>query len=299
MQRVAQQAMNDRAKTGDGLQILRFQIGQTYRNVRAKAEAKRGNARMIHPRHIAQLFNHLLMQQAGILGELPFGRETDRRHVYRQHSNAERREIALIQAVVIGLQAVKPAAHQHRRERAVAFWHMQEAGNRRTARNGELQFAHGARQAFSRLFIGAVGQRLRLFGEIAALQVWIGSNAVEVGSVQPMAAAKRFILLLHGLLLPLHCLRRPFVNPVAAAIPYHGVVQLIVGAFGLAHDDTRLHVEDFLRRYAAPDPHQTVNHAIPVRDGAAAERRMHAGRTAGIKPTHQRGRFRVFKTRLE
>jgi hypothetical protein len=43
---------------------------------------------------------------------------------------------------------------------------MQEPGDGRTAGNGELQFAHLARQALSRFFIGTVRQRLSLLSQL-------------------------------------------------------------------------------------------------------------------------------------
>ncbi|MNT17022.1 hypothetical protein D3C72_1521520 [compost metagenome] len=68
---VAQQAMHHRPQTSHAPQPLWLQIGQTYRHVGTKTEAKRGDALMIDPRHRGQLDQHLLMQEAGILRQLP------------------------------------------------------------------------------------------------------------------------------------------------------------------------------------------------------------------------------------
>ncbi len=83
--------------------------------------------------------------------------------------------------------------------------------------------------------------------------------------MQPVLAAEGGVLFLAGFLLPEHRLLRPFVDPVAAAVTHHRIVKFAVGTLGFTHDDTRLHVEDFPRIDTAPDPHQAVNHAIPVR----------------------------------
>ena len=94
----------------------------------------------------------------------------------------------------------------------------------------------------------------------------VGGNGVEIGRMEPVLAAPRSIFLLAGFLLPEHRLFRPFIDPVAAAIADHRVVEFAVCALRLAHDDTRLHIQDFTRINTAPDPHQAVNHAIPVGD---------------------------------
>ena len=73
--------------------------------------------------------------------------------------------------------------------------------------------------------------------------------------MQPVAAAQQRIGFLPGLLLPLHGFFRPLEDPVAAAIADDGIEQLRIGSFGLAHHNARLHIEDLLRSYAAPDPH--------------------------------------------
>ena len=163
------------------------------------------------------------------------------------------------------MQRVQPAAHQHGRERAFTFGHMQEPGNGRPARNSELKLAHLARQALSRLFVGAIRQRLRLFGQLIAFQMWIRGNGIEVGRMQPVFAAARGILFLAGFLLPEHRLFRPLVDPVSATVAHHRIIEFAVGTLGFTHHDTCLHIKDFTGVDTAPDPHQAVNHAIPVR----------------------------------
>ncbi|MNV23694.1 hypothetical protein D3C71_1147260 [compost metagenome] len=106
-------------------------------------------------------------------------------------------------------------------------------------------------------------------------------------------------MLLRGFLLPEHRLGGPLVNPVAAAITDHRVVQIAVGTIGLTHDDTRLHVEDFAGVNAAPNPHQTVNHAIPVRYVFAVQGGLHRRLSARVEATNKGRRFRVFETRFE
>lgn len=67
MQGIHQQTMNDRAQTGYSLQPLRLKITQTHRDIGAKAEAESGDPGMVNPRHIFQMAQRVLMQQAGVL----------------------------------------------------------------------------------------------------------------------------------------------------------------------------------------------------------------------------------------
>ncbi|SUB18217.1 Uncharacterised protein [Pantoea agglomerans] len=60
---------------------------------------------------------------------------------------------------------------------------MQKAVNRAATLNGERQRFQLARQALSRLFIGAVRQRLRLVGQFIPFYIGIGRNAVEMRRV--------------------------------------------------------------------------------------------------------------------
>ena len=173
---------------------------------------------------------------------------------------------------------------------------MQETGDRRGAGDRELQLSQLAGQALSGFFISPVCQHLRLFRQLIALDVRIGGNAVKVCRMEPVTTAHEQILFLTGLLLPVHRLFGPFKDPVAAAIANDRIVKLRVGALGIAHDDARLHVEDFLRRHATPDPHQAVNQSIPVINVITAERRLDRLLRSGIKPTHQRGGFRMFES---
>ncbi|SSK65195.1 Uncharacterised protein [Klebsiella pneumoniae] len=117
--------------------------------------------------------------------------------------------------------------------------------------------------------------------------------------MQPVAAAQQRIGFLPGLLLPLHGFFRPLEDPVAAAIADDGIEQLRIGSFGLAHHNARLHIEDLLRSYAAPDPHQTVDQTVPVIDVIAAQRRLHRLGFSGRKPTHQRRSFGMFEARFK
>ena len=120
---------------------------------------------------------------------------------------------------------------------------MQETGDRRSARDGELQLSQLAGQALGGFFISPVSQHLRLFRQLIALDVRIGSNAVKVCRMEPVTTAYQKILFLTGLLLPVHRLFGPFKDPVAAA-----------------------------------------------------ERRLDRLLRSGIKPTHQRGGFRMFES---
>ena len=114
--------------------------------------------------------------------------------------------------------------------------------------------------------------------------------------MEPVTTANQKILFLTGLLLPVHRLFGPFKDPVAAAIAHDRIVKLGVGPLRIAHDDTRLHVEDFLWRHATPDPHQAVNQSVPVINVIAAKRGLDRLLRSGVKPTHQRRGFRMFES---
>ena len=72
MQGIHQQTVDHRPQTGYGLQPLRLQVTETHRDIGAKAEAEGGDPGMVNPRHIFQMAQRVLMQQAGVLIQRPF-----------------------------------------------------------------------------------------------------------------------------------------------------------------------------------------------------------------------------------
>ena len=72
MQRVHQQSVHHRPQTGHRLQALGFKIAQPDGDVRAEAETKGGHPGMVNPGNIRQMLQHILVQHAGILGQLAF-----------------------------------------------------------------------------------------------------------------------------------------------------------------------------------------------------------------------------------
>ncbi len=176
---------------------------------------------------------------------------------------------------------------------------MQKAGHGGAVGNGELNFMNAPRQVHGGFLVSAVGKRLGLLGQLIALQVGIGRNTVKIGGVQPVLTTENRVRFVARFLLPEHRLLCPLVDPVAAAIAHYGVVEFAVGTLGLAHDNARLYLEDFPGIDAAPDPHQAIDHAIPVRDIFTIKRGLHRRLCAGVEPTHQRRGFRMLEFWLE
>ena len=110
-----------------------------------------------------------------------------------------------------------------------------------------------------------------------------------------MTPAALWVCFLAGFLLPFHRLFRPFKDPVTATVANHRVIQLFVGSLGFAHYDTRLHIKDFSRIDTAPDPHQTVDHAIPVRHVFTIQSGLHGRLRSVIEAPDKRRRFRMFE----
>ena len=204
------------------------------------------------------------------------------------------------QAVVVGLQRVEAAAHQHRREwRFALLRHVQETGDAAAAFDAKLQLFQLIRQQQRRLFVSAIGEHLRLFGQLVALQVRVTGDAVQARGLQPVFAAEQRILLLRRPLLPLHALMDPFVDPVAVAVAHHGIQPLRIAALGVRGGDARQHFVDFDRADAAPCPQQRIQYAVPAAGGVAFQRGMHGGAHFVARAQHQRRGFRVFEFRLE
>ena len=178
------------------------------------------------------------------------------------------------QAVVVGLQRVEAAAHQHRREwRFALLRHVQETGDAAAAFDAKLQLFQLIRQQQRRLFVSAIGEHLRLFGQLVALQVRVTGDAVQARGLQPVFAAEQRILLLRRPLLPLHALMDPFVDPVAVAVAHHGIQPLRIAALGVRGGDARQHFVDFDRADAAPAHSSgfSMRYQLPVVSPSSAE----------------------------
>ncbi len=67
MQGIHQQTMNDRARTGYSLQPLRLQIARRTAILAPERKPESGDPGMVNPRHIFQMAQRVLMQQAGVL----------------------------------------------------------------------------------------------------------------------------------------------------------------------------------------------------------------------------------------